>query len=128
MRTKVQRGIPADIAEALEQNRFDEFSGILGAQPRYLQRALHYFLPNFNEQQLNRLRSRLRSLALIGAMHVYREYLRGIRVWTKSAEHTDRKRRILDMDDGLPLGDQLLKAWGVADTAWIGPIRIHHNE
>jgi hypothetical protein len=127
MRIKVKSEIPADIAEALvEQNRFDEFCGILGAQPRYLQRALHYFLPNFNEQHLIRLRSRLRSLALIGALRVYREYLRGIRSWAKNAEHTDLKRHILGMDVGLPLGDQLLKAWGVADTAWIGPIR--HNE
>ena len=124
VRVNVKRGVAAEVAEALvEQHRFDKTSGILGAQPKYLQRALHHFLPNFNEQRLNRLRSRLRTLALTGAMNTYKEYLRGIRSWAKNAEHADRKRRILGVTDGSPLGEQLLKAWGVADTAWIGSAR-----
>ena len=124
VRVNVKRGVAAEVAEALvEQHRFDKTSGILGAQPKYLQRALHHFLPNFNEQRLNRLRSRLRTLALTGAMNTYKEYLRGIRSWAKNAEHADRKRRILGVTDGSPLSEQLLKAWGVADTAWIGPAR-----
>jgi hypothetical protein len=60
---------------------------MLGAQPKYIQRALHHFLPGFNERQLNRPRVRLRKLALVGAMHVYKEYLRGMCRWARDEGH-----------------------------------------
>jgi hypothetical protein len=137
----VRDGVSTHIAEALQQqHEFNRTCGMLGAQPKYIQRALHHFLPGFNERQLNRLRVRLRKLALDGAMHVYKKYLRGMCRWARDEGHARSHHAILNSmsagsanvrgasrdqrggDDtgGSALSEELMKAWKIADTDWIG--------